>query len=219
LTRRPILMTNIATVAVGMGLYCGFLGLTTFVQTPTDTGYGFGANVLEASVMFLLPGAFAGFLTALASGRYIDRFGGRRVLMVGAGIGVSGFAMLAFAHSAAWQVIAAGILINAYISLAYGALPALVVREVEADETGVATSVNAIARTVGAAMAAAIVAVLLSRNGAGAPPESSYTIIFGLGALMALIALLLIGASRPRLRPIQTVEEISDLRAMNHEWG
>ena len=219
LTRRPILMTNIATVAVGMGLYCGFLGLTTFVQAPTDTGYGFGATVLEASVIFLLPGAFAGFLTALASGRYIDRFGGRRVLMVGAGIGVAGFAMLAFAHSAAWQVITAGILINAYISLAYGALPALVVREVEAGETGVATSVNAIARTVGAAMAAAIVAVLLSRNGAAAPPEGSYTVIFGLGALMALIALLLIAASRPRLRPIQTVEEISDLRAMNHEWG
>ncbi len=219
LTRRPILMTNIATVAVGMGLYFGFLGLTTFVQAPTASGYGFGASVLQASVVFLLPGAMAGFLTALASGRYIDRFGGRRVLMVGAAIGVVGFAMLAIVHSAPWQVIAAGILINAYISLSYGALPALVVREVEPGETGVATSVNAIARTVGAAMAAALVAVLLSRNGTGFPPESSYTVIFGLGAVMALIALLLIAASRPRLRPIASVDEISDVRAMNHEWG
>ncbi|MDA2991961.1 MAG: MFS transporter, partial [Actinomycetota bacterium] len=219
LTRRPILMTNIATVAVGMGLYFGFLGLTTFVQAPTARGYGFGATVLQASVVFLLPGAMAGFLTALASGRYIDRFGGRRVLMVGAAIGVAGFAMLTVGHSAPWQVIAAGILINAYISLAYGALPALVVREVEPGETGVATSVNAIARTVGAAMAAALVAVLLSRNGTDFPPESSYTVIFGLGAVMALIALLLIAASRPRLRPIASVDEISDVRAMNHEWG
>ncbi|MFY9489261.1 MAG: MFS transporter [Mycobacterium sp.] len=219
LTRRPILMTNIATVAVGMGLYFGFLGLTTFVQAPTASGYGFGATVLQASVVFLLPGAMAGFLTALASGRYIDRFGGRRVLMVGAAIGVAGFAMLTVGHSAPWQVIAAGILINAYISLAYGALPALVVREVEPGETGVATSVNAIARTVGAAMAAALVAVLLSRNGTDFPPESSYTVIFGLGAVMALIALLLIAASRPRLRPIASVDEISDVRAMNHEWG
>ncbi|MDA0249863.1 MAG: MFS transporter [Actinomycetota bacterium] len=219
LTRRPILMTNIATVAVGMGLYFGFLGLTTFVQAPTARGYGFGATVLQASVVFLLPGAMAGFLTALASGRYIDRFGGRRVLMVGAAIGVAGFAMLTVGHSAPWQVIAAGILINAYISLAYGALPALVVREVDPGETGVATSVNAIARTVGAAMAAALVAVLLSRNGTDFPPESSYTVIFGLGAVMALIALLLIAASRPRLRPIASVDEISDVRAMNHEWG
>lgn len=219
LLRRPILLTNIATVAVGMGLYFGFLGLTGFVQAPAGSGYGFAATVLTASIVFLLPGAIAGFLTALASGRYIDRFGARLVLVVGIAIGMAGFAMLAIAHSEPWQVIAAGVLVNVYISLAYGALPSLVVREVEPGETGVATSMNAIARTIGASTAAAIVAVLLSRAGNGHPPESSYTIIFGLGALTGLIALVLIAASKPRLRPIETVEEITDSRAMNHEWG
>jgi MFS family permease len=219
LLRRPILLTNIATVAVGMGLYFGFLGLTGFVQAPAGSGYGFAATVLMASIVFLLPGAIAGFLTALASGRYIDRFGARLVLVVGIAIGMAGFAMLAVAHSEPWQVIAAGVLVNVYISLAYGALPSLVVREVEPGETGVATSMNAIARTIGASTAAAIVAVLLSRAGNGHPPESSYTIIFALGAFTGLIALVLIAASKPRLRPIETVEEITDSRAMNHEWG
>lgn len=219
LLRRPILLTNIATVAVGMGLYFGFLGLTGFVQAPAGSGYGFAATVLTASIVFLLPGAIAGFLTALASGRYIDRFGARLVLVVGIAIGMAGFAMLAVAHSEPWQVIAAGVLVNVYISLAYGALPSLVVREVEPGETGVATSMNAIARTIGASTAAAIVAVLLSRAGNGHPPESSYTIIFALGAFTGLIALVLIAASKPRLRPIETVEEITDSRAMNHEWG
>ena len=219
LLRRPILLTNIATVAVGMGLYFGFLGLTGFVQAPAGSGYGFAATVLTASIVFLLPGAIAGFLTALASGRYIDRFGARLVLVVGIAIGMAGFAMLAVAHSEPWQVIAAGVLVNVYISLAYGALPSLVVREVEPGETGVATSMNAIARTIGASTAAAIVAVLLSRAGNGHPPESSYTIIFALGAFTGLIALVLIAASKPRLRPIETVEGITDSRAMNHEWG
>jgi MFS family permease len=219
LLRRPILLTNIATVAVGMGLYFGFLGLTGFVQAPAGSGYGFAATVLMASIVFLLPGAIAGFLTALASGRYIDRFGARLVLVVGIAIGMAGFAMLAVAHSEPWQVIAAGVLVNVYISLAYGALPSLVVCEVEPGETGVATSMNAIARTIGASTAAAIVAVLLSRAGNGHPPESSYTIIFALGAFTGLIALVLIAASKPRLRPIETVEEITDSRAMNHEWG
>ena len=219
LARRPIMLTNIATVSVGMGLYFGFLGLTGLVQAPTDSGYGFGASVLRASVVFLLPGAMAGFLTALASGRYIDRFGARPVLVVGSAIGVAGFAMLAAAHSTPWQVITAGILINAYISLAYGALPALVVGEVDPGETAVATSINAIARTVGASTAAAVVALLLSRNGTGYPPGSSFTVIFALGALTAVAAMLLIAASRPRLRRVDTVEEISQSRAMNHEWG
>lgn len=219
LLRRPILLTNIATVAVGMGLYFGFLGLTGFVQAPAGSGYGFAATVLAASVVFLLPGALAGFLTALVSGRYIDRFGARVVLVVGIAVGIIGFTLLALAHSAPWQVIAAGVLVNVYISLAYGALPSLVVREVDIGETGVATSMNAIARTVGASTSAAIVAVLLGRNGTGRPPESSYTIIFGLGAVTGVIALILIAASRPRLRPIETVDELTDSKAMNHEWG
>ncbi len=218
LTRRPILLTNIATVAVGMGLYFAFLGLTGLVQAPTATGYGFGATVLQASAGYLLPGALAGFLTALMSGRYIDRYGARRVLIVGTALGVVGFAMLAIAHATVWQVILASLLVNAYISLAYGALPALVIREVEVDETGVATSINAIARTVGAAVAAAVVAVLLSRNPQGYPPESSYTVTFVLGAAAAVIGMLLIAASKPRLREVSS-GEATDVRAMNHEWG
>jgi MFS family permease len=218
LARRPILLTNVATVAVGMGLYFAFLGLTGLAQAPVASGYGFGATVLKASVVYLLPGAVAGFLTALVSGRLIDRYGARPVLIVGTAFGVAGFTMLAVAHSTAWQLITASLLVNAYISLAYGALPALVVREVDMGETGVATSINAIARTVGASMAAAIVAVLLGRDINGHPPESSYTATFALGAVTACIAMLLIAASRPRLRDVAPTE-IPDYRAMNHEWG
>ncbi len=218
LTRRPVLLTNVATVAVGMGLYFAFLGLTGLVQAPTATGYGFGASVLQASAGYLLPGALAGFGTALVSGRYIDRYGARLVLIVGTALGVVGFVMLAIAHATVWQVILASLLVNAYISLAYGALPALVIREAEMDETGVATSINAIARTVGAAVAAAIVAVLLSRNPSGYPPESSYTATFVLGAVAAVIGMLLIAASKPRLREVSPAE-LTDSRAMNHEWG
>lgn len=222
LARRPILLTNFATVFVGMGLYFGFLGLTQFVQIPREVaGYGFGAPVLRASVVFLLPGAITGFLTALVSGRYIDRFGARAILAVGTGAGIIGFLLLAGFHAATWQVIVAGVLTNAYISLAYGALPALVVREVEAGETGVATSVNAIARTVGSSVAAALVAVLLSQSAGrtGLPRESSFIAIFIAGAATAALALVLIGLSRPQLRRLDTVEEITDSRAMNHEWG
>lgn len=169
LSRRPILLTNLATVFVGMGLYFAFLGLTQFVQVPhAAAGYGFGATALQASVVYLLPGAIIGFLVALVSGRFIDRFGARPVLIAAAAAGITGFLFIAFVHSAPWQVIAASILANAYISLGYGALPALVVSEVTAGETGVATGMNAIARTIGSYVAAAaLVAVLLGRTAAG----------------------------------------------------
>ncbi|MCH9667785.1 MAG: MFS transporter [Actinomycetia bacterium] len=224
LSQRTMLFTNLATIFVGMGLYFAFLGLTQFVQIPRDPndpgGYGFGADVLEASVVYLLPGALAGFLIALISGRFIDRFGARPVLVVAALAGIAGFLLIAFAHSSPWQVIVAGILANAYISLGYGALPALVVGEVTAGETGIATSMNAIARTVGSATAAAIVAVLLSRTSAtGTPMESSFVAIFLGGAATAALAMLLIARSQPRAPSAGAVAARYESRAMNHEWG
>jgi predicted MFS family arabinose efflux permease len=219
LSQRSMLFTNLATVFVGMGLYFAFLGLTQFVQIDRDTaGYGFSAGVLEASVVYLLPGALTGFIVALASGRFIDRFGARPVLMVAALAGIAGFLFIAFAHTSPWQVITANILANAYISLGYGALPALVVGASQAGETGVATSMNAIARTVGSSTAAAIVAVALAHTtAAGTPAESSFTLIFCLGAATAALAMVLIALSRPRAA--ESDEARLETRAMNHEWG
>lgn len=216
------MLTNLATVFVGMGLYFAFLGLTQFVQIPPEAaGYGFGATVLEASVIYLLPGAVTGFLVALISGRFIDRFGARPVLVVAAVFGITGFLFIAFAHSAPWQVIAASILANVYISLGYGALPALVVAEVSAGETGVATGMNAIARTIGSSIAAALVAVLLGRtvSGSSVPMESSFVAIFTGGAVTGGLAMVLIALSRIQPRAIETVEARYETRAMNHEWG
>jgi MFS family permease len=222
LTRRAMLLTNLATVLVGTGLYFGFLGLTQFVQMPREiTGYGFSASVLHASVVFLLPGALTGFVTATASGRFIDRFGARPVLVTGALAGIVGFTLLAVWHSAPWQVIVAGIATNAYISLAYGALPALVVSEAGPGETGVATSVNAIARTVGSSMAAAVVAVLLGHpsGGTGLPGEGAFVTIFVAGAVTAAVATVLIALSGTRVRKTESPDATVDSRAMNHEWG
>jgi MFS family permease len=221
LAKPAMLLTNLATVFVGTGLYFAFLGLTQFVQiTRAAAGYGFGASVLQSSVVYLLPGALTGFVVALVSGRFIERYGARRVLVVAAMAGVVGFLSLAVAHDKPWQVIVAGILANAYISLGYGALPALVVAEVEAGETGVATGMNAIARTVGSSMAAAVVAVLLGRSvpGTAVPMESSFVVVFIAGAVTAALALVLIALTRTRTRPADP-DALAHTRAMNHEWG
>ncbi len=174
LTRRTMLLTNLSTVLVGVGLYISFLGLTQFVQmSRAAAGYGFSATVLYSSVVFLLPGALAGMVMATASGRFIDRFGAQSVLVAGAVVGALGFALLAIAHDARWQVIVAGVCMNVYVSLAYGALPAVVVSEAGPDETGVATGINAIARTIGSSIAAAMVAGCSRRltDGKECPPS------------------------------------------------
>lgn len=196
LRRGPILIANAATVLVGMGLYFSFLGRTGFVEAPPMDGYGFGASVLDASVEFLLPGAVAAAVTALVSGRCIERFGARAVIIAGAGAGVAGFTLLIGWHSQPWQVILAGLLTSAYTSLAYGALPILILQDVDEDETGIATSLNAIVRMAGSSLAAAMVGVLLTPAADGHAPESGFIAIFALGAATALGAILLIARKR-----------------------
>lgn len=189
---RPIFLANAATLLVGMGLYFSFLGLTDFVESPAGSGYGFAASVLDTSLEFLLPGALAASAAALASGRLIERFGARNVVVAGAAAGAIGFTSLIGWHSAPWQVVMAGLLINAYISLGYGALPVLIVSHVNDDETAVATSLNAIIRQVGAAIAAAVVGVVLTPVSGGVPPETGFIIIFTLGAVSAIGTIILI---------------------------
>jgi MFS family permease len=191
LSRGPVLLGNVATLLVGMGLYFSFLGTTGFVEAPVGSGYGFNASVLDASVEFLLPGALSAAVTALVAGRYIERFGPRVVIAAGAGAGAVGFSALMLWHTHPWQIILAGLLTNAYISLAYGALPVLVLQHVAEDETGIATSLNAIFRKVGSAIAAAMFAGVETPGADGHIPEGAFIAIFALGAVTALAALLL----------------------------
>jgi MFS family permease len=192
LRHRPILLVNAATLMVGMGLYFSFLGLTDFVEAPRHDGYGFGASILVASVEFLLPGALAAAATALASGRLIERFGARNVITAGSLAGFAGFSFLVGWHTAPWQVITAGLLTNAYISLAYGALPVLIVQNVDEHETAVATGLNAVVRKIGSAISSAAVGMLLVPGADGHPPESGFAAIFALGAASAVGTILFI---------------------------
>ena len=146
----------------------------------------------------------------------------KAMVVTKAATGAVGYALLAVPHLPRLPVIGAAVLISIYISLAYVALPSLIIREVEADETGVATSLNAIARTLGASLAAALVAVLLSRTHHGYEPAINYSIIFGMGAVTACAAILLIvlsGRSRTRDGHAECDDNAAKSSGMNHEWG
>lgn len=203
LRRRPVLLANAATFLVGMGLYLMFLGITDFVERGQQ---GFDVGILAASLQFLLPGAIAAAATGLISGRCIERFGARAVVITGGLAGAVGFVMLTGWHAARWEVMVAGLLTNAYISLGYSALPALIVAEVDGDQTAVATSLNAVFRKVGGAAAGALVAALLAPTATGHIPEGGFTAVFVLGALTALgvVLLALPDAVRAPAQPSRT---------------
>lgn len=220
LADRRTIIPNLAGLMTGLALFASFLAVLQYVQSPSEvTGYGFDATVLEAAVVYLLPGGVLGILVAPFAGHVVTRFGGLPTLLLGASCGVAGFALLAFLRGAPWVVVVAGLLTQLSVTVAYAALPSLVVQAVREDETGVANAVNSIARSVGQAVGSTLAVTLIAAStdaGTGLPRNSAFTWVslIGVGATAAVVLVAVAGligdrrAGRPRRPdPLAPVEE------------
>jgi MFS family permease len=206
LTHRPIVIANAAGLFLGFSMFAVFLAVSYLVQTPPSvTGYGFGSTVLAASVVYLLPGTLGGVFTAPLGGRLVSRFGAKATLVIAAVLALAGFTVLAVLHAATWQVIAGAAIVNTAVMFGYAALPALLIANVAPAETGIANSVNSIARSVGMSLGTAFVVTMLTRNllpGVPLPHEQQYVVIFVVAAVLSALTAALVAFALPRSRPV-----------------
>lgn len=177
---RPVLTTNTTALLIGFGMYGSFILLPQFVQVPASTGYGFGASVVGAG-LFLLPSAATMLVAGPLSGSLGSRFGSRVPLLVGTAFAAVAFALLAVAHGSRAPVYLASAILGFGIGLAFAAMANLIVEAVRQDQTGVATGINTIARTLGGAVGTQVLAAVLAGHPLGATgyaTETGYTVAF-----------------------------------------
>jgi EmrB/QacA subfamily drug resistance transporter len=181
---RGVWTTNTVAFLIGVGMYSSFILLPEFVQQPASGGYGFGASATAAG-LFLLPTTMAIVVVGQLAGVLERRIGSRGALMGGAGFAFAAFALLVAARGAELNVYVAAGLLGIGIGLSFAAMPNLIVQNVAQNQTGVATGMNAVMRTLGGAFGAQVAATLLeSRLGAGGLPTNSG---FSLAFAMCLI--------------------------------
>ncbi|MEU7578521.1 MFS transporter [Streptomyces sp. NPDC041068] len=203
---RPVLFTNLAGLLLGFAMFAQFIGVSYLVQMPEGlAGYGFGASVLDASVVYLLPATLVSLVGAPFGGVLVRRVGARGTLAAGACFGVIGFAWLTLAHDNTASVIGAGMVIGLAISFGYASMPALIVASVPPHQTGIANGINSISRSVGSAVASAMITSLLASKTielpAGMPKlpqESQFTLSFTIAgaAFLLVVAVALLGLRR-----------------------
>jgi len=229
LADRRTIVPNVAGLMTGVALFASFLAVLQYVQAPPGiTGYGFGASILEASVVYLLPGGVAGIVVAPFAGRVVTRLGALPTLLGGAAAGVAGFLLLALYRGVPWSVVVAGLLTQLAVTVAYAALPALVVQAVDEDETGVANAVNSIARSVGQALGSTVAVTLIAASldpATGFPRDVAYTQVSLIGApasaAVVLVAIVGIVADRrggTGRRPDLLVD-VEEATARAGEWS
>jgi EmrB/QacA subfamily drug resistance transporter len=176
---RGVWTTNLAGFLIGFGMYSAFVLIPQFVQTPTSNGYGFGSSVTQAG-LFLIPSTMMMLIAAPLSGRLSGRFGSKVPLTLGAAITMLAFVLLAVAHSEHWQVYLASLLLGVGVGFAFASMSNLIVEAVRPDQTGVATGMNAVTRTVGGAVGGQVAATILAASllADGIPSEHGYTLSF-----------------------------------------
>jgi EmrB/QacA subfamily drug resistance transporter len=189
LMRPPVLMTNVATLLVGFGMFGSFILIPQLAEAPAATGYGFGLTATGAGLL-MLPGALVMLVAGPLSGVLGTRYGSRLPLTLGASITSFGLLMMALAHDTQGEMVAWNLVMSIGIGLAFAAMPNLIVEAVPAEETGQATGVNTLVRSVGASLGSQVSAAVLAGSvvASGLPTDAGYTDAFLVGAGVALAA-------------------------------
>jgi len=199
---RPVLLGNVATLLLGVGMFGLFVLTPQLVQQPAragGAGLGLGAT---AAGLVLLPGALAMLLVGPLATRIGGRWGDHVALAAGSATTAIGLALLAGARGGLASVIAWALVAAVGLGIAMPAMPALVAGAAPRERIADAVGFNALLRGAGSAVGAQVSgAVLAATVVAGAPPTAAgyawgYALAAGSAAAAALVAL----AVRPRRR-------------------
>src|SRR6185437_16049199 len=198
---RGVWTTNAVAALLGFGMYSSFILIPDYVETPSRVGYGFGASVTGAG-LFLVPATIAMLVFGAQTGRLERRFGSKPPLLAGALAASAAYTILAATRDEPWQSYLAAALLGAGIGLAFAAMVNLIIENVGPAETGIATGMNTVTRTVGGAFGGAAVASILAGTvGAdGYPSHNGFTAAFAACAIAPALGVLL-GLLIPGRRP------------------
>ena len=159
--RRPVLTTNLASVAVGFALFAMSLIGPQVLELPASTGYGLGQSMLHTG-LWLAPGGLAMMVSAPVAARIAAVRGPRFTLVIGGAVVsasyLSGLALI----QTPWQVMVFNVLVSIGVGLAFASLPALINAAVPMSETAAANGINALARALGTSISSAVIGAILA---------------------------------------------------------
>lgn len=201
-TKRPVLLTNFATLLVGAGMIGTFVLVPQLAELPSDVGdVGLGLSATQAGLL-LVPGAILSLLIAPIVGKVGEQRGPQVPLMFGCVVMSVALMGLAFSHGSTAEVVIWACLMSIGAGAVFASVPALVVAAVEPHETGEATGVNTVVRNIGAAVGSQIAAAMLAEHllASGLPSSEGFQLAFlvtAIGAVAAAITVPFIPRSRP----------------------
>lgn len=190
-----VLLTNIASIFVGFGMYASMLVMPQILQLPSQTGYGLGQSILAAG-LWMAPGGLMMLVLSPVGGRLSDARGPKFTLVLGVSVIAVGYCLTLLGMGSAWSLMLTSLVINGGVALAYGAMPAIIMGAVPRSETAAANGFNTLMRSLGTTTGAAVIGLVLAQmttdfGGASLPSESGFRAALILGAGISVVAAIL----------------------------
>ena len=197
LRRKPIVLTNLASVLFGFALFASFIGTAAYVEAPEASGYGFGSSLLVGGLA-MLPSGIAMLLLAPLAAKLIAVRGAPQTLALGAVVVAAGWLLRILVDGSLAQVIVGVTVVGIGTGIGYAAIPSLISAHTPQSEIAAANGLNTLFRSLGSSLASAIGGSLLAANtvilgGFAVPSLDAYRQLFALCAgasvLVAVVVL------------------------------
>src|SRR5690606_22073277 len=144
----------------GFALFASNVIYPQMLELPVATG-GFGLSLLAASLV-VMPSGLVMMVLSPYSGRLARVFGPKLLLILGAVSLVIAYGFTLLFAAEVWQLVVANVIIGVGIGFGYSAMPMLIMRSVPQSETGASNGLNALFRSLGTSMAAAVIGAVLA---------------------------------------------------------
>jgi MFS family permease len=172
--RRPVLLTNIASLLAGFAMFANLLVVVQQLQFPVASGVGFGLNVTEAGLA-MLPGGLLMIVMSPVSAASTRRFGARWTLVAGLTVIGVGYVVRVLLDGSVPELLVSVTVVSIGVAVCFSAMPVLIMQSVPITETAAANGLNTVVRSIGTSTCSAVVAAVLTAGtlSAGYPSEEA----------------------------------------------
>ncbi|MYW69959.1 MFS transporter [Streptomyces sp. SID8379] len=189
---RRVGLPHVAALITGFAFYANSLVTAQLVQAPVETGYGLGLSIV-ATGLCMLPSGVIMLLFSPVSARISAARGPRITLAIGGVVLALGYAIRIVDSTDLWVILVGAAVVSTGTTLAYSALPTLILRAVPSGATASANGVNVLMRTIGQSVSSAAVAAILVHHtarvgGVAVPTLHGYQLAFTMAGTVALVA-------------------------------
>ncbi|MGZ4904435.1 MAG: MFS transporter [Halobacteriota archaeon] len=160
LSKRNVFFTNMSAFVVGLGMFMMFQTITYLMRTPPPVG--FGSSIFEAGLL-QVPGSLLLLIAGPLAGVLVSKRGAKMPLVLGSIVLSISFLYFYALHDTKAQIVLGLMIMSVGMGFMMVSMINIIVQSVSQIETGIATAMNTIFRTIGGVIGPTIAGVLLAR--------------------------------------------------------